>query len=147
MVYPLSRKMLTASSTLAKILIYFFSGCQIWRNDGQDNNWTTHVCSLYLEKLVFLLLPYTTIVIIPSFFLNFVILSLLFISQCDFTPLQRDFAPILTMTRGKLRWLGTKSRWLVNGKGKIIKLRKIKIKSQLHCKVGTRTQISLVFTK
>ena len=40
-------------------------------------------------------------------------------------------------------WLGAQSRWLVNSKSKIMKLRKIRIKSQLHYNVGARTQIPI----
>ena len=41
----------------------------------------------------------------------------------------------------KSHWLGAQLRWLVNIKGKITKLRKMRVKSQLHCKVGARTQM------
>ena len=90
-----------------------------------------HTCYFYWE-IGFLPLLCNAICDYTFAFLNFVVLPL---PQFDFASIQREFAPVFDCWQGeKSRGLETKSRWLVNSKDKIAKLKKMRVKSQLKCK-------------
>ena len=110
----------------------------------EDEKCLLTVCFWYKILRMFLPLLCSAIVIIPSFSLTlwFCPSALAIHNSTWLCPYSTRFCPCFDCwVRAKSCWLGAQLRWLVNSKGKSTKLRKTRVKTQLHCKVGSRTQM------